>query len=85
VEGQEVSDVSVVLIKTGVNMGDHAQDVWKAVEVGTDESLHEAANRLLSVKQWHWETAAVERQNVLDPQYEWRLEVRLVEPIEEKK
>jgi hypothetical protein len=64
-----VSAVSVLLVETGVNMGDHGQDVITAVEVRDDETLVDAANRLL---------APAYAGDV--KHYAWRLEVRVVQP-----
>lgn len=64
--------VSVRLVKTGVYMGDHAQDVVVTVEVRPDETLHEAAERLLT------------QHGASQPDYEWRLEVQLVEPAPQR-
>jgi hypothetical protein len=64
-----------MLTKVGVNMGDHAQDVVRAVEVSPDETVQEMANRVLSVDKW------VPQGPVgFDYQYDWYLIVRLVEP-----
>lgn len=60
--------VSVRLIKVGVNMGDHGQDVAHTVEVLPEETLHDAARRLLNTGD-RWTS-----------DYSWRLEVQLVEP-----
>lgn len=57
------------LVKVGVYMGDHAQDVVTAVEVLPGETLHDAARRLLSNGD-HW----------TGPDFSWRIEVQLVEP-----
>ena len=57
------------LIKVGVNMGDHGQDVAHTVEVRPEETLHDAARRLLDTGD-RWSST----------DYSWRLEVQLVEP-----
>ena len=63
-----MSAVSVRLVKVGVHMGDHAQDVVTTVEVRREETVVDAALRLMGGNRW------------ASPNYEWRLEVQLVEP-----
>ena len=62
-------NVSVRLIKVGVNMGDHGQDVAYPVEISPEETLRDAAIRLIDTG---------DRWTRTD--YSWRLEVQLVEP-----
>lgn len=61
--------VSVHLIEVAQNCGDHAQDFTSAVEVRDDETLTEAANRLMKP-----------RYPGQTQHYTYRLEVRLVQP-----
>lgn len=46
------SDLNILLVKQGVNMGDHAQDVTRAVSVLPDETVREVAERLLASRSW---------------------------------
>lgn len=65
--------VSVRLVKVAVNCGDHGQDIVRTVEVRPDETLSEVAARLLGAfSQW------------TSPDYDWRLEVQLVEPAPQR-
>ena len=77
-----MAEESVVLVQTGVNVGDHAQDVSRAVEVGWEETVRSAANRLLSTESWRNDGNG-QMEKYRKGEYEWRLEIRLVEPFEE--
>lgn len=68
--------LSVMLVKEGVFMGDHAQDVVTAVEVRDDETIAEAAARLLRRQEY----TSYPMSSHMAAQYDWRLEVRMVQP-----
>lgn len=69
---EDLIAVSVLHTRVMVNCGDHAQDITSAVEVKPDETVAEAANRLLIERGYH---------DV--PGYDDYLTIRLVKPIEE--
>ena len=64
------AQISVLLTHVGVNMGDHAQDITKAVEIRDDEKFGDAIRRLLQSDSIY----------LRRPQYEQYLTIRLVEP-----
>ncbi|ERG63499.1 hypothetical protein L332_03390 [Agrococcus pavilionensis RW1] len=68
--------VSALVVEVGVNMGDHAQDVTRAVEVRRDETVGEVVDRLLTSSQW----VSLQMGHQQMPQTSWRLELRAVEP-----
>lgn len=68
-------DVSVMLVKVGVDMGDHAETVTKAVEVDIWETVGSMVDRLLSEPAYEPGNPG---KRALNPK--WRLEVRAVEP-----
>lgn len=65
----------VLLTKQGVNMGDHAQDVTRAIEVRPGETVTELAHRVLTTRQW-----STTPERVPTPEPEWHLTIRL--PVE---
>lgn len=62
--------VSVMLVEVGANMGDHAQDVFRAQEVDPSETVGELAERLLLSKGWGSRSF----------DYQSRIEIRVAEP-----
>lgn len=70
--------VSALVVEVGVNMGDHAQDVVRAVEVSRDETVGEVVDRLLTSDAWVGLTLG--HQPVAKPT--WRLELRAVEAVQ---
>ena len=63
--------VVAMLVRTGVNYGDHAQDNWSAIEVKPGETVTEFANRALSVTDWG---------TLAESRFDDRIELRLVRP-----
>ena len=69
-------EIAVRLVKVNVNCGDHAQDIVQSVAVRPDETITEAAARLLTrSSHWGFDEACAE--------YDWRLEVQLVRPADD--
>lgn len=60
--------VAATLVRVGQNMGDHAQDVRQAFEVGPGETVEQLAERLLRMPAYH-DTS------------DWRIEIQLVTPL----
>ena len=44
--------INALLTEVGVNMGDHGQDVTKAVIVNTDMTVQELINKYLTKRTW---------------------------------
>lgn len=65
-------EVAVRLVKVNVSYGDHGQDVIQSVAVRPDETITEAAARLLVSPHWVPDTTRAE--------YDWRLEIQLIRP-----
>lgn len=70
--------VSAIRVQVGVNMGDHAETVRKAVEVSRDETVGEVADRLLSKLDW----SAFPGDGVPVADSSVTLELRAIEPKE---
>lgn len=66
-----MSEISVTHTRVMVNCGDHAQDVTTAVAVGYDETVQEAADRLLVTEGYGSNRA----------EYEDYLIIRRVKPV----
>ena len=39
--------IDAIHYRVGVNMGDHAETIWRSVEVGPDETVRELMERLI--------------------------------------
>lgn len=71
--------IAVQRVRTGVNMGDHAQDIITEHEVGDGETVEALVERLLYDESWSYDIPskiASSRQ----PKHEWFLTVRVMEP-----
>ena len=71
--------IAVQLVRTGVNMGDHAQDIITEHEVGEGETVEALVERLLYDESWSYDIPnkiASQRK----PKHEWFLTVRVMEP-----
>lgn len=64
--------VSAMLVRVGENMGDHAETVRTAVQIGPGESADALAHRLLKRS---WSTGA---------EYDWHVELRMVRRSEDE-
>lgn len=73
----EPIELNVLQFEVGVNMGDHAETVIRAQQVDPDETVGELARRLLSRSEYHYGSP-----NVMVPQGDWKLEIRIAVPKE---
>ena len=72
--------INALLVKVGVNMGDHGQDVTTALAVSPDESVADLVGRALRSQEYRWDAETKAGGTVPIAQPEWRIELRLVTP-----
>ena len=65
--------INALLVKQGVNMGDHGQDVTVAVEAREGETVREFVDRVLTERDWRPDLPRQVRGD-------WYVTLRLVEP-----
>ena len=46
-EQKQPDRIDAILMRVGVNMGDHAETTWRSVEVGEGETVRDLMERLL--------------------------------------
>ncbi|MDQ0102317.1 hypothetical protein J2T10_001963 [Paenarthrobacter nicotinovorans] len=65
--------INALLTRTGVNMGDHAQDVTSAVVLDPDMTVRELCEKHLMKRSW----AGVQQPDLITPDAEKYLTIRL--------
>jgi hypothetical protein len=73
-------EVNVLLVRTGVNMGDHAETITTAVAVDPEETIGAVVERLLMVDRTTYVEKSLETRRV--PDADRSLVLRMVAPIE---
>lgn len=72
--------IAVQLTRTGVNMGDHAQDIITEHEVGEGETVEALVERLLYDDSWSYDRDNLGIASQRKPKHDWFLTVRVMEP-----